>query len=73
MRKSEKYKCFLKGEHRDKVLIVMPSFNFLIEGSDVTKEERLSPFLKESIDDFEVYAVEDKIYYFGKIKNIAKL
>jgi uncharacterized protein len=68
----EKIKCFLKGHFQNKNLIVMPSFNFVSEGSDILHEQLLSPFLKRnSLDDFEVYGVEDfEIFHFGKIKQI---
>ena len=68
--KKEKYKCFLKGKYDNKILIVMPSFNMLNEGSDVLNESYLSPFLNDKINNFDVYIVEDKIYKFGKIKNL---
>ena len=38
----EKIKCFLAGEFRSKNIIVMPSFNFITEGSDVLNEKSLS-------------------------------
>src|SRR3989344_1005989 len=70
-KKYEKYKCFLKGKFEKHTLIALPSFNFLTVGSDITKEQFLSPYLKESkIENFEVYAVEDKVYYFGKVKDL---
>jgi putative SbcD/Mre11-related phosphoesterase len=68
----EKIKCFLNGQFRSKNLIVMPSFNFVSEGSDILHEQLLSPFLsRKSLDNFEVYGVEDfEILHFGKIKYI---
>jgi uncharacterized protein len=69
----EKYKCFLKGKYESKELIVMPSCNLFIEGTDVLREKMLSPFLKKNnILNFEVYIIEDKIYDFGKVKNLIK-
>lgn len=82
--KGEKYKCFLKGKWRRKELIAVPSFNPLLEGTDILrnrvsgmpedsppsilKEELLSPFLRD-INDFEIYVVGDKeVLYFGKVK-----
>ena len=47
----------------------MPSFNLIQQGTDVTNQKRLSPFLKKDIKNFEEYIVEDKVYKFGKIKN----
>ncbi len=69
-RKDEKYKCFLKGKWKNKVLIVLPSCNLITQGTDITKEKLLSPFLQQNLDNFEVFAVENKIYDFGKLKDI---
>jgi putative SbcD/Mre11-related phosphoesterase len=69
--RTETFKCYLIGKYKEKELIVMPSFNILIEGSDILTERILSPFLKKSkLDDFEVHVVADKIYKFGKLKNL---
>ena len=69
--KSEIYKCFLKGEWRNKMLIVMPSFFSVFEGSDIRKEKLLSPYLNgKIIRDSNVYVVGNEIYDFGKLKNI---
>jgi len=69
----ERFKCFLKGDYERKNLIVMPSCNLFLEGTDVSREKLLSPLLKKSnILDFEVYIIEDKIYDFGKIKNLVR-
>ena len=68
--KSEKYKCFLKDKWQNKPLIVMPSFNPLLEGTNILTQKTLSPFL-ENIDNFEVFAVgENETYNLGKIKNL---
>lgn len=66
----EVFKCFLKGKYKGKSLLVMPSFNLVTEGTDILKEELLSPFLKQNLDDFEVFVVSDKAYGFGKIRNM---
>ena len=50
----------------------MPSFNPLTEGSDVTRERFLSPYLKQGITEFQVYVVEDKVYSFGKVKDLLR-
>ena len=63
----ELFKCFLKGKYKNKDLIVQPSFNLVTEGTDILKEELLSPFLKQNLDDFEVFLVADKVYGFGKL------
>ncbi len=65
----EKYKCFLLGKYHNKKLVVMPSFNFVTEGTDVLQEKLLSPFIK-NISDFEAFIVGDKTYNFGKIKRL---
>jgi putative SbcD/Mre11-related phosphoesterase len=71
----EKIKCFLKGEFKGKNLIVMPSFNFVSEGSDILHEKLLSPFLKNyPLDNFEAYGIENfEVFPFGKIKDIIKV
>lgn len=70
--RTEKIKCFLKGKFQNKKLIVIPSFNFLTEGTDIISEGVLSPFLKQELGDFEVYAVEKKeVLYFGMLKNLS--
>ena len=71
--KWEKYKCFLKGRWKNKVLIAVPSFNPLLEGTNVLEGRMLSPFLKK-INLFEVFVVGEKeIFQFGKIKEIKKM
>lgn len=69
----ERFKCFLKGEYKKKILIVMPSFNPLTAGTDVLYEKMLSPLLKGSLDEFEVFVPsENEVLYFGKIKDLRK-
>jgi len=66
----ETYKCFLKGKFKGKKLIVQPSFNLVTEGTDIIKEKLLSPFLYQNLSNFEVYVVADKVYDFGKLRNL---
>lgn len=68
--RSEIFKCFLVGTYNNKELIVLPSFNLLTEGSNILRDEILSPFLKQDINNFDVYIVSDKIYKFGKLMNL---
>ena len=68
----EQYKCFLKGKYKGRNLIVQPSFNTMIEGTDILRDQILSPFLQQNLDNFDVFVVEDKIYEFGKLKNLRK-
>jgi len=69
----ESFKCFLKGSYRDKSLIVMPSFNTMTAGSNVLKERTLSPFLEQGTDRFEVFALGDKVYQFGRVSTLKSL
>ncbi|HOK73255.1 MAG TPA: metallophosphoesterase [Methanothermobacter sp.] len=71
----EKIKCYLEGPFEDKKLIVMPSFNFVSEGSDILHEAVISPFLKKvKLSQFRVYAVENfKIFEFGRLGDISKI
>lgn len=71
----EKIKCFLKGKWDLKNIIVMPSFNFISEGSDILQSKSISPFLKSvSLDNFEVFGIENfEILSFGKLKDILKV
>ncbi len=68
--KTETYKCFLKGKYKRRDLIVQPSFNTLIEGTDILRDGILSPFLRQNLDNFDVFVVEDKVYNFGKLKKL---
>jgi hypothetical protein len=69
--KYESYKCFLKGKFKNKILIVIPSFNPLTVGTDVLRNNLLSPFLKQDLNKFEAFIVEkEKIYNFGKLNKI---
>ena len=69
----EQFKCFLKGKYHGKNLIVQPSFNAIIEGTDVLKDKILSPFLHQDLNNFQVYIVEDEVYNFGKLRNLKKI
>jgi len=71
-RPDEKFKCFLLGKYKKHNLIVSPSFNLLVEGSDITREQFLSPFIKD-LKNFEIFVIQDKVYKFGKLKDIQKL
>ncbi len=72
--KQEKYKCFLLGKYQKKNLVVMPSFFNLIEGTDMLCENLLSPFLKnQKLGNFRVFIVGDKVYDFGKLKQLKEI
>ncbi len=68
--RAEKYKCFLLGNWKSSTLIVQPSCNLATEGTDVLRENLLSPFLHQDISNFEVFVVNEKkqeIMNFGKL------
>ena len=72
--KAEKFKCFIKGKFKTSTLIVQPSFNPLTTGTDVLKEQVLSPLLS-NLAKFEAYIVNDKTHEvlpFGRIKHLSK-
>lgn len=73
-RRVETFKCFLKGKWKSKTLIVQPSFNVLVEGTDVLAGEFLSPYLQRAIGNFEAWVVArpDEVLYFGRIRNIPR-
>ncbi|MEK6852770.1 MAG: metallophosphoesterase, partial [Nanoarchaeota archaeon] len=68
--KSELYKCFLLGSWNGKKLVVVPSFLLIIEGSDLRREQVMSPYLNQHLGKFEVFIVGDRIYRFGRLKDI---
>ncbi len=68
--KWEKYKCFLRGKWKGKELIAVPSFNPLLEGTDILKEQMLSPFLTK-VDSFDVFVVsKGEIFNFGTVREV---
>lgn len=67
--RTEKFKCFLKGKYENLILIIQPSFNPLIEGTDITKQKILSPLIKNVLN-FEAFVFDgEKVLKFGKVKN----
>jgi len=69
--RAELFKAYLIGKWKNKNLIVQPSFNLVTEGTDMLKEEVLSPFLKQNLGNFDVVIVADKLYRFGKIRELS--
>jgi len=66
----ETFKAFLVGKWKKYNIIAQPSFNLVTEGTDVMKEKILSPFLKNNLRKFDVVLVGDKLYKFGKLRNL---
>ncbi|MBN2566580.1 metallophosphoesterase [Candidatus Woesearchaeota archaeon] len=71
--KAETYKCFLVGSWRRRTLVVLPSFNPLVEGTDILYGGRLSPLLARGIEGFEVVCVADQAYPFGTVRTLRTL
>ncbi|MFH1642840.1 MAG: metallophosphoesterase [Nanoarchaeota archaeon] len=67
--RSEIFKCYLIGRWKLKNLIVQPSFHKLTIGTNILSQNFISPFLK-NISNFEVITVSDRLYNFGKFKNL---
>ena len=60
----------MKGKFKDKTVIVVPSFNPLLEGTDVLQGRMLSPYLKK-VDDFNVFVVnKGEAFGFGLVKDL---
>ncbi len=69
----ELYKCFLVGPYGGRKLVVQPSFNPLVPGSDLTRERSISPLLNEAeLGEFEIYPISDEgeIYRLGLLKHL---
>jgi len=70
--KSELYKCFLLGKWKGKNLVIMPSFLPIVEGMDVLRSKELWLDLNFNINSFNAYVIADRIYDFGKLREIAR-
>lgn len=75
--KSEKYKCFLVGEYKNKQVIVVPSFLPFTEGSEVkdtfSEEKEFSIVPNEKLQKFDTLILgEDKVYNFGKYGELSQ-
>jgi len=67
----EVFKAFLLGRWGEKKLLVQPSFNLLVKGTDLTQEATISPLLAEvTLETFQVFLVGDegRIYPFTALK-----
>lgn len=68
--KHEQFKCFLVGKWKFKKLVVQPSLSAVSLGTDIRQEKVLSPFLKQELEHFKVFAVADKVYGFGELRGL---
>lgn len=69
--RSERYKCFLVGEYKQKRLVVLPSFSTIVEGTDVLKVAANSPLIQD--ESSMVYVIADEIRPFGKISQLRRI
>lgn len=74
--KREKFKCFLTGKFKNKNIIIMPSFLSTVEGQTINEysegyKDDFSIIPKKNLLNFRIHVVgENKVYQFGKIKNL---
>lgn len=66
--KSEKFKCFVKTKYKRKTLYVLPSFNLVNEGTDITRHKLLSPFLKNMKKCNVTICQDGELFDFGEVK-----
>jgi uncharacterized protein len=67
----EKLKCHLVGRWQGRDLIVLPSLNYVTEGTDVTEETPLSPFLAQGVGGYRAWGIEGRqTLYFGEVDEI---
>ena len=78
--KTEKFKCFLTGEFKNKNFIILPSFFNIIEGTDVNDyiedyDDHFSIIPKKYLLNFNIHVVNEddksisfEVLEFGKIK-----
>jgi len=72
----ETFKCFLVGTYRGRTLVVQPALNPWTAGSDLLREEPLSPLLSEGVlEDCRVYPVGDdgKVLSFGPLRQLLQV
>ncbi len=73
--KREKYKCFLVGKYLRKILVVQPSTQPLVQGTDVLLGTYLSPLLPSNVGKFRVFVVDDvtcRVLDFGPVRIIVE-
>jgi metallophosphoesterase superfamily enzyme len=70
--KKEIYKCFLVGKWKSKEIIILPSFFPLVEGQDLQIEDT-NLAIRLNLWGFEAYVVGDRVYDFGKLREVGRL
>ena len=72
--KKEKYKCFLLGKYKRKQTYILPSFNPIVFGYDLTSgkgKKEFSIIEKNKLKSFNVIIYQEaKAYDFGKLKSL---
>jgi len=66
------FPCYLRYRG-DADIIVLPAFSPIVSGSDVLSiDSFLSPMLPD-VEDVEVYAIEDDVFYLGRVKELRRV
>ena len=74
--KKESYKCFLEGNYKGKIFIVMPSFVDFYEGTPINHYsedfiESFSIIPKKNILKFKIHVIGEKdVYDFGRVGDL---
>ena len=63
----EKFKCFLFNEKH----IILPSSHSITTGTDVLKQDIISPYIKH-IEKYHVVIVSQQLYYFHSVNDILR-
>ncbi|AGK62119.1 putative phosphoesterase, SbcD/Mre11-related protein [Archaeoglobus sulfaticallidus PM70-1] len=64
------YPCYLRYLSGKEVL-VLPAFSSMVKGSDILSSDSfLSPMLEFDEERIDIFAIEDKVYFFGKLKKL---
>jgi hypothetical protein len=66
------FPCYLRAKNEEREIIVLPAFSPMVSGSDtISSDSFLSPLLNGfDFGEIEVYAVEDRVYFLGNLKNL---
>ncbi|MFH1307230.1 MAG: metallophosphoesterase [archaeon] len=76
--KKETYKCFLEGGWIGKKVVILPSFIHFVMGKEMLFMDLVRGFssefsLKLKLENFNVQIIGDKVYDFGKLKDLRRL
>jgi hypothetical protein len=66
------FPCYLRYRGGAEI-IVLPAFSPIVSGSDILSiDSFLSPLLPD-VEDVEVYAIEDDVFYLGRVKDLRRV